>query len=129
MKVLDFHSTTEARDLGELEAILSRRHGEGVNAFWLSHGTEEYPSLSILVKNDLAVLHYLPIEHDAGHRSVGNLPGLKPGETTTFAMSENRADDVDELNEAVVPFSAVIEAAKEFFRSQQLPQSVQWVRL
>jgi hypothetical protein len=129
MKVIDFDGVHEATSVEELDTILKTRHGDGVNAFWLSHGTDAYPTLSLLVKGDLATLNYVPEEHDAGFRSVGKMPGLKLGETTTFSMSNNRADDVVLLNNAVLPFSAALKAAREFFLSKALPRSVEWMQL
>ena len=128
MKVIDLNGAHEAISVEELDTILKRRQGTGVNSFWLSHGIA-YPTLSLLVKGDLATLNYVPEEHDAGFRSVGKMPGLNAGETTTFAMSNNRADDVVVLNDAVLPFSAALKAAKEFFLSKDLPRSVEWTRL
>jgi hypothetical protein len=129
MKVTHFNGTCQANDVHELETILMKRHGNGLNAFWLSHGGEEFPTLSVLVKGELAVLHYMPAENDAGFRSVGNRPGLKPGGTTTFSLSKHRADDVQELNDAVVIFTAALAAAKQFFFSKALPGSVEWLKL
>jgi hypothetical protein len=82
-----------------------------------------------LVKDGLATLNFVPKEFDAGFSSVGGMPGLMPGESTTFAISKSRADDVVVLNDAVLPFSAALQAAKEFFVSKNLPASVEWLQL
>jgi hypothetical protein len=129
MKVVDFNSTHVAKGLRELETILLKRHGKGLNAFWLSHESQEYPTLSILVKGDLAALHYIPTEHEAGFRSVGKMPSLDPRGTTSFSISENAADDVEELNDAVLPFSVALSVAKDFFASNELPAGVEWLEL
>jgi len=129
MKVIYFDGVQEATSVDELETILKKEHGVGVNSFWLSHGSDAYPTLSLLVKGDLATLNYVPKEDDAGFASVGKVPELKPGETTTFSISNNRADDVVVLNDAVLPFSVALRAAKEFFFSKDLPRSVEWLRL
>jgi hypothetical protein len=129
MKVTDINGIYEPTNLHELETILMRRHGSGYNSFWLSRGDEEYPTLSLLVKDGLATLNYVPEENDAGFRSGGNLADLKAGEMTTFSINSNRADDVVVLNDAVLPFSAALQAAKEFFASRALPQSIEWLRL
>jgi hypothetical protein len=129
MKVIDFDGVHEASTDGDLETILKRRHGIGVNSFWLSHGTDTYPTLSLLVRGDLATLTFMPRENDAGFSSVGKMPELKSSETTTFAISYNRADDVVVLNDAVLPFPVALQAAKEFFFSKDLPRSVEWQKL
>jgi hypothetical protein len=129
MKVIDFDGVHEARNIDYLEVILRTRHGSGVNSFLLSHGSEAYPALSLLVKDDLAYLNYLPRENDAGFASAGKMPGLKPGELTTFSISENPGDDVNVLNAAVLPFSVALQAAREFFLSKDLPRSIEWTQL
>jgi hypothetical protein len=120
MKIVDFKGTYEATSIQELETILMRRHCDGVNSFWLSHGNEEYPTLSVLVKNGFAALCYIPEESEAGFMSTGKMQGLKPGGMTTFSLSEHRADDVEILNDAVLPWPAALAAAKEFFSSKGL---------
>jgi hypothetical protein len=129
MRVIDFEGVHEAASVEELDTILNRKHGGGLNSFWLSQGSNTYPTLSLLVKGDLATINYIPKEHDAGFRSVGNVRGLNLEGTTTFAMSNDRADDVVVLNDAVLSFAAALKAAKEFFSSKDLPRSVQWMQL
>ena len=129
MKVEDINGVCEAATFQELETRLMRRHGDGFNSFWLSHGGEDYPTLSLLVKGELATLAYITAKSDAGFRSVGNMLELTPGEMTTFSISMNRADDICVLNDAVLPFSAALRAAKEFFVSKDLPASVKWLDL
>jgi hypothetical protein len=129
MTIVDFKSTHVAKELRDLEAILLRRHERGLNAFWLSREGQEYPTLSILVNGNLAALHYIPTEHEAGYRSVGGMPGLEPGGTTSFSLSECPADDVGELNESVLSFSVALSVAKEFFASNELPTAIEWLDL
>lgn len=129
MNVADIKGVLTARTILELETLLMRRCANSFNSFWLSHCDEDYPKLSLLVKGDLATLNYFPKEFDAAFVSVGRMPELKVGETTTFSISTDRADDLIVLNDAVLPFSAALEAAKEFFHSGDLPKSVEWLQL
>jgi hypothetical protein len=129
MTVVDVEGAHEATNLDTLETCLWKRQGGECNSFWLSQGPETYPRLSLLVTGKLATLHYLPEQDDAGYASVGRMEALEPGKTITFAMSNNRADDVIILNDAVLPFSLALEAAKQFFLSQNLPRAVEWRRL
>lgn len=129
MKVVDIDSTYEVNDTHDLECILLRRCDGGFNSFWLSHDAEDYPTLSLLVKNDLATLNYVPEEFDAGFFSVGGKMVLGPPGMTTFSISKSRADDVAVLNSAVISFCSALQAAKDFFISNALPQSVRWQRL
>lgn len=129
MRVVDFRGTDIATDLHELETILSKRYGEGLNAFLLSHHSEKYPTLSILVKGDLAALHYIPREREAGYRSAGKMPDMEPEGIASFSLSETPADDVGEPNESVLPFSVAVSVAREFFVSNRLPSTIGWLEL
>lgn len=61
MRVEDFYGVgSEITDADALEAALMQTHGEKVNEFWLSHGDQCYPGISLLVKGDFAALHYFP---------------------------------------------------------------------
>ena len=74
MKIADINGVYETNDIHELAEILMKRCADGYNSFWLSHDGEEYPSLSLLVRGDLAELNYVPKEFDAGFSSVGRMP-------------------------------------------------------
>lgn len=129
MKVVANNRVHEVTNVDELEAILMRRHDNSASSFWLAHGVEEYPVLSLLVKDDLATLNFMPKEFDAGFASVGSKTALTPGDTTIFPISNNRADDVVVLNDAVLPFSIALQAAREFFFTKDLPKSLEWKQL
>lgn len=83
MIVEDYDSEHVVRT-AELEAVLRKRREGGINSFWLSHGVDEHPKLAILVKNDIANVHYFPKERHAGFQSVAKDPGAKPYDTTVF---------------------------------------------
>jgi hypothetical protein len=128
MKVEDFYVIGEVADAGELAIVLKRRHGNDANEFWLSHGNDRYPAISLLVNGDLAALHYFPKEGHPGFRSAGNVAGLKPEEMTTFWISAG-GETIDVLNDAVMPFAVALAAAMQFLTSDELPQSVEWFEL
>jgi hypothetical protein len=126
MTIVDFESVYQTTDIHQFESILTKRYGEGINAFWLSFDSHGYPKIGLLVKGDLAYIRYIPKEYDAGFTSVGTVSEL-PGYTTTFHLT-NTGDCGYASNEAVVPFSTALRAAKEFFFSNKLPTSVEWCR-
>ncbi len=129
MNIVDFKGLVyEAADRDQLEAVLMRRHGNGVNEFWLSHGNDRYPAVALLVKGDLAALHYFPTEGHPGFTSAGNVAGLESGEITTFWISAG-GETIGVLNDAVMPFSVALAAAAEFLISIELPRSVEWFEL
>jgi hypothetical protein len=127
MRIFDFEGEIEAHSDAELEVILERRFGDGVNGFWLAH-EQEYPVISLLVNGSLATLVYFPEEFHPGFRSVGCLQELTPGEMTTFYL-DNPRQEQPMLNESVIHFSDALRAAKEFLHSESLPQSIKWSEL
>jgi hypothetical protein len=151
LTITDGFDNTEKKtsNILDLEAKLITRHEDGKSIFYLSHEGEEKPMLMISVKHDLAYLYYFPADTvteyyseeesawvyhwpphaAAGFYSIGNMPDMKPGEMATFPISENRGDDIDVPNEAVVPFSVAVAVAKEFFYDKSLPKAIEWFEL
>lgn len=127
MVITDLEGNHEVKGFSDLEEILDRRDKNGFNSFWLSHGTRQYPTLCILVKNDLAALHFIPQEYVAGFRSQGNMGELNSGETA-FVISK-LGEQIWVTNEAIVDFSMALNAVREFFLSEELPKAMQWFEL
>jgi hypothetical protein len=127
MRIQDYDSECDVANPADIEAALSKRHRGGINAFWLSHGTEEFPTIGILVKGDLANVHYIPRDREAGFASVARVPGPKPDETTIFFVRPT--EKIWVRNDAVVPFSDALKVAQEFAVSTTLPKCIQWFEL
>jgi hypothetical protein len=128
MQVEDFEGLHEANSVTTLENFLMKRHRDESNSFWLSHGSKRNPSLALLVKGGLAGLHYFPEESHPGFVPAGNTAGLLSGGMTTFYM-DSGGEEVQVVNDAIVPFSTALIVAKEFFFSEALPTSIKWVEL
>jgi Immunity protein Imm1 len=129
MTVQDFGGVHEIGNLVELEATLMRRYGDGVNGFWLSHGRENYPTISLMVRGDLSYLHYFPTEDHPGFTPTGEeLEGSGPGSTTTFYIDSFQAP-IEIANDAMVSFPTALRVAKEFFFSKELPRCIEWQEL
>jgi hypothetical protein len=125
MRIQDYDSVCDVTSPADIAAALSKCHGAGRNAFWLSHGTELFPAVNIMVNEDLAHVHYFPEERHPGFASVGKLPGLRRDGDTVFFM--NSSDEpVEIMNAAVVPFSDALKAAQEFAISRTMPKCIQW---
>jgi len=127
MKIEDYDSVCDVVSAQDIEAALSRRHHNGMNSFWLSHGTEEFPYINILAKGDLAYVHYFPSERHPGFASVAKVSVDKPHETSVFFLYPT--EKVWILNGAVVPCSEALKAAKEFSITTAMPKSIQWFEL
>jgi hypothetical protein len=128
MRIENYGAVYHAIKPEEIEKILWKRHGDGVSAFWLSHGSEKFPVLIIMIKGDLASLHYLPEDRHPGFVSIGPLDDLESGETTTFFLNSPTAPE-DVVNDTILPFSDALRAAQEFATSSSLPKSIEWDEL
>ncbi len=128
MVIYNYGHEYSTSDLSELERIMSARHKNGMNEVLLAHDGHEYPLLSILMKDDIAALHYLVEGDRAGFASIGGRLGLPPKGNTVFGTG-HPDENIWVTNRAVVPFTTALEVAKEFFRSEQLPKSIKWLEL
>jgi hypothetical protein len=128
MRIEDFDSDRDLTTPLEIEAALSKRHGAGINSFWLSQGGEKRPTINIMVNGDLAYVHYFPDDDHPGFASVGGLSKLSRGGITHFFPGLT-AEPFDILNEAVVPFSSALKVAQEFAISSTMPRCIAWSSL
>src|SRR5215469_17125394 len=128
MKVTDFdiariESAIDVTTRLEIESALSKRDDAGMNSFWLSHGTEEFPAINIMVNGDLAYVHYFPDDDHPGYGSAGAVPNLsRGGKTNSFMHSSDQPNPI--RNDAVVPFSKALKVAQEFAVSKSLPKCI-----
>src|SRR5579862_1396513 len=102
MRIEDYDSGSEVTDPADIDAALSKRHGDGLNSFWLSHGAEEFPVINILVKGDLAYVHYFPKDRHPGFASAAKELGPRSNETSIFFECPMQKMWV--LNSALIPF-------------------------
>jgi hypothetical protein len=129
MEVQNDTTVWEVTSPDELEDILVKGSNSTVNAFYLSHGSDEFPVLLLLLKGEHAWLNYLTKDREPGFVSTGRLMGLDPLQNTRFSISHHRADDLFVLNRQLIPFADAITAAREFLSSKDLPKSVEWFAL
>jgi hypothetical protein len=127
MRIEDFDSECDMTKPADVEAALNKRHRGGINAFWLRHGTERFPAICILVKGDIANVHFFPREGHPGFTSVANVSGPSSNETSVFFARPTEKAWV--RNDALVPFSDALKAAQEFAVSKTMPKCIQWFEL
>jgi hypothetical protein len=125
MRIEDYDSVCDVTKPADIEAAPSKRHGGGINSFWLSHGAERYPAINIMVKEDLASVHYLPEDRDHGFISVARIPGPRPNETSIFFVAPTAKIWV--WNGELVPCSDALKVAQEF--ATTMPRCIQWFEL
>jgi len=90
MRIYDYETVHNVTKPTDIETVLSKRYGAGRNSFWLSHGDKKYPAINIMVTGDISYVHYFSREGHPGFASVGNLPGLRPGEESDFFRAKFR---------------------------------------
>jgi hypothetical protein len=127
MRIQDYDSVCDVTSPADIASTLSRRHVGGTNSFWLSHGAELYPAINIMVKGDLAAVHYLPKDQEPGFVSVANVRGPRPDETSIFFIGPT--EKIWVRNDAVVPFSDALKVAQDFSISTTMPNCIQWFEL
>jgi hypothetical protein len=125
MRIWDFEGAHDATTPTEVEAVLNKRYGAGLNSFWIGHEDGKFPAMNIMVNGDIAYVHYFPKQGHPGLASVGSVPCLRSGEFTEFFPSESK-ESLDIMNEAIVPVSDALKAAQEFAASKTLPKCIQW---
>ena len=87
---------------------------------------QPFPLLTILASGRVGAAYYSRREDDAGFRSAGGRLVLPSSNTTKF---RGPAEEFDVINDAVLPFSLIVEVAKEFLHSQGLPSTIEWFEL
>jgi hypothetical protein len=127
MIIEDFKSANDLMNNAEIENALAKRYGEGANEFWLSHADGRFPAMSILVKGNVAALHYFSEDQNPGLISAGR-SDLEPNGSTIFYI--NTEEEKQEIpNGMIVPFSLALEAAMEFFANKEPPRCIEWLAL
>ena len=130
MNVSDFGGDHSVQSIAQLEQLFGVRFKYDQNQFALSPDSSNYPLLLIYMRENLAVIYYIPEDGQAGYVSLGGKMNLDPKERTTFSIDNlDPGETIDVLNNSIVPFPEALEAAKEFFRSQELPRSIEWRQL
>lgn len=123
----DMKIEKEIKNSEELEEFLRRRHGEGVNEFWLSL-EQKFPKFCLLVNKERSFPSYYPSEDHAGFVPAGySYVKTDDGEVLFFVNTEFEEIYIEQSQ--VVPVELGIKAAIDFFRTKQLPNIITWTEL
>ncbi len=128
MRIHDYDAVWHVTSPTDIEAALRKRHGGERNGFWLFHGPDKFPAMSIMVVGDLAYLLYFPNDEHPGFASTDAVPGLSPGGVTTFYPDDSN-ETFEIFNDSIVRFADALKVAQEFAISPALPKSIQWYEL
>jgi hypothetical protein len=130
MKVIDFGGSHSVHSIAQLEQLLKARFKDQQNEFSLCPDSGVYPLIKIHVRGDLAAIYYMRGDDRAGYVSVGGQMNLDPDGETSFPIGAiDQGDTIDVLNEFIVSFSEAVNVAKDYFHSQELPRSIEWLEL
>lgn len=127
MRIQDFFGEIEVETSGELHDALRRRSELNSNNFYLWHPPEKYPLLNILVKGDLAYIHFFDTEDSAGRHPHTTLDMDLDG-CTVFCHG-HPGNTTEVWNGMVLPLSTVLEASEQFLEKAELPTCIEWEEL
>lgn len=126
MKIHHFGEPATVSDLSSLNTVLAQRFGAGINEFWLSE-VSSFPTMSILVNEPWAALHYFPRDGHPGFISQGN--GPIPADRVVFHAT-SLGEKLELAGRAVVSIEDSLRAAQQFFETASvLPAAVEWLEL
>ena len=118
MIVYEFNGKKECNNLIELQEVLKHRSKGNSNEFELR--TElEYPFLTILIKEELACVHYFKDENDCGHYAYTDNNGLEE-EYVIFNIGSK---------ELVIPVEQAYIVAIDFFETCEMSKRMKWFEL
>ena len=126
MIVYEFNGTFECKNLSDLLIVLKHRSSSNSNDFELS--TEcEYPSLTILIKDDYACVHFFSDENDSGHCACSSEKCTTENYVVFNIGSEK---DLSEISmDIVISVEQAYEAAKCFFEKHEMSEKIKWTSL
>jgi len=87
----------------------------------------EYPFLTILIKEELACVHYFKDENDCGHYAYTHNNGLEEEYVIFNIGSENAESEISK--ELVIPVEQAYIAAIDFFETCEMSKRMKWFEL
>ena len=126
MKVEHFLGIDHVSSAEELKAKLALRAANGRNEFWLEDGGDSH--MAIMVTNDEACVHYFPGGRESALLAQSCDSHRDSGAQVEFS-SQTPEQVVSMPQTSVVPWSAALEAAVEYFRTGECPGSLTWLAL
>lgn len=127
MTVYEFGGKKECNSITELKEVLLHRTKNGSNEFELRTNTE-YPFLTILVKNDLACVHYFENEEDCGYYAYVDDEESTNEEYVIFNTGSEEAE-TEVSKDLVISVSYAYDAAIEFYKTNKRSIKMKWFEL
>lgn len=127
MFIEHFLGKTDCKTCAEVVKELELKTKTGYNEFIINL-EEYYPYMVMYVNNDYASLSYYWKENDPGYLSIGKENGLNDDGDMEFCMN-SEYEKFLVPNYAVISISQAKEAVVQFFKTQSLPEVVEWEEL
>lgn len=135
MILTDFEGEVKLRSQKDLVHRLSSIRQGVYGAFILTH-KKNGPSLWVHVNNEFAWLNYFPVPDylvHAGYHAIGMTPP-KCKRPVRFKVHRNRIEEFGGAYISIEPdnlvtFAEAVAAAREFFKQDSPPASIQWEEL
>lgn len=127
MFIEHFLGKTDCKTCEEIVKELGLKTKTGFNEFIITL-EEYYPYMVMYVNNAYASLSYYWKENDPGYLSIGKENGLNDDGDMEFCMN-SEYEKFLVPNYAVISISQAKEAVVEFFKTQSLPEVVEWEEL
>lgn len=127
MKIYDFYGEYNCNSEDELLKILKIRSRNMSNEFELRNEAE-YPFVTILVKDNLACVHFFKNENDAGRYAFSMTNEQVKEEYITFNIGSEDAE-TEISNRMVISVEQSYIVAKAFFNTNEMSNEVEWFEL
>ena len=114
----------ECCERGEIAAALNLRNENNENEFWIHFGAKN-PCIAVLVKDDIAQVHYFSEEGDTGSLAVNN-GGIVSENEICICIGGN---EYYIYSENMIPFDDVVRAVLMFYGNSARPGNLTWEEL
>jgi hypothetical protein len=126
MVVYSFNGKEECKNINELLNVLKQRSKGNSNDFEL-RTDQEYPFLTILVKDELACVHFFLNEEDCGHYAYTDNKVLNEDYIIFNIGSENSETKISK--DLVISVEQAYIIAKDFYEKLEMSKKVKWFEL
>lgn len=112
----------KVENLADLQKALDFSRNQSEFSIWISLGDSQYPYINVLIKGDLAYVHYFEKEGHPGYQSIGR-------STEDGMITINEEDQMIVPMDTLVSVDKAAKAGQEFLKTHILPNAIEWLEL
>lgn len=127
MKIYDFYGVYDCKNEEDLLKFLSIRSKNLSNEYELRNNLD-FPYMTIMVKEDLACVHFFKDENDCGSFAYISENKFDIDGFTTFNIGSEDAETIVS-NKMVIPIEKAYIIAKDFFQTNRKSEKINWFEL